>query len=89
MAFRGPIKHKRWNRILNPIDDMSRVAMSRTIREYAFNYDFTWWPLWVIWGKLMLLGIQFYISRIPTNLIGNGLRWRPVSIFYFIGGALS
>ena len=42
MAFRGNIKPERWNRILNPMDDLSRVVISRVSGEKIFNYDYTW-----------------------------------------------
>lgn len=41
MAFWGFVKPERWNRILNPIDDVSRFFVSWAIGEKAFNYDFT------------------------------------------------
>ena len=42
MAFRGKIKLERWNRVLNELDDMTRLAMSRALGEGMFNQDFTW-----------------------------------------------
>ena len=42
MAFRGSIKPERWNRILNPVDGMTRIVVSRAIGEGFFNYEFTW-----------------------------------------------
>ena len=42
MAFHGSIKLERWNRILNPVDVMTRIAVSRAIGEGFFSYDFTW-----------------------------------------------
>jgi hypothetical protein len=42
MAFRGSIKPERWSRILNLVDNMTRVVVSRAIGEGIFNYDFTW-----------------------------------------------
>ena len=41
MAFKGNVKPERWNKILNPMDDLSRVIISRVIGKQAFNYDFT------------------------------------------------
>lgn len=42
MAFRGNIKPERWTRILNPVDNMTRVALNRALGEGMFNYNFTW-----------------------------------------------
>jgi hypothetical protein len=40
MAFTGHIRPERWNKLLNPVDDMSRVAISRSLGEGVFSYDF-------------------------------------------------
>ena len=42
MAFCGQIMQERWNRILRPIDDMSRIAVSRALGEGIFSYDYSW-----------------------------------------------
>ena len=42
MAFCDNVKPERWNKILRPMDDMSRLAVSREIGEGAFDYKFTW-----------------------------------------------
>ena len=42
MAFKGKIKLERWNIVLNQVDDMTKLAMSRALGEGMFNYDFTW-----------------------------------------------
>ena len=72
MAFCGPVKQERWNRLLRPIDDMSRVAISRALGEGVFNYEYTWRTnsdiigLWV--GCLARAGIDKWdIIRITYN----------------------
>ena len=42
MAFCGPIKPQRWNRLLQPIDDMSWVAVSWVLGEGTFSYEYSW-----------------------------------------------
>ena len=42
MAFRGNVKLERWNRVLNQVDDMSRIVVSHVIGEGLFNYEFSW-----------------------------------------------
>ena len=42
MAFRGRIKPERWNRVLNQVDDMTRLAINRALGEGIFDYEFTW-----------------------------------------------
>ena len=42
MAFRGAVKPERWNRILIPMDDMTRFAMYKALGEGIFDYRFTW-----------------------------------------------
>ena len=42
MTFWGNVKPKRWSRVLKPIDDMTRIMISRAINEGFFNYDYTW-----------------------------------------------
>ena len=42
MAFRGPVKLECWNRILNLLDDMSRIAVGKVISEGIFDYSYTW-----------------------------------------------
>ena len=36
MAFLGKVKPERWSRLLKPIDDLTRFAVSRSIREDVF-----------------------------------------------------
>ena len=42
MAFRGNVKPERWNQLLNPMDDMTRIVVSHFLGEGMFNYDFSW-----------------------------------------------
>lgn len=42
MVFQGIVKPKHWNRILKPMDDMSRMVVSRAIGVGVFDYKFTW-----------------------------------------------
>lgn len=42
MAFCGAVKPERWNRLLNPVDDMTRFAISRALGEGVFDYQYTW-----------------------------------------------
>ena len=42
MAFRGNVKPERWNKVLNQVDDMTRIVVSHIIGEGLFNYDFSW-----------------------------------------------
>ena len=42
MAFRGAVKPERWNRILIPVDDMTRFAMNKALGKGVFEYRFTW-----------------------------------------------
>ena len=37
MAFHGIVKPKRWNQLLRPMDNISRV-----MGECVFNYDYSW-----------------------------------------------
>ena len=39
MDFRGTVKPKRWNRILNLVDDMTRVVVRRVLHDIFFNYE--------------------------------------------------
>ena len=71
MAFYGLITQERWNRILRPIDDMSRIAVNRALGEGIFNYDYSWRTnsdiigLWV--GCLDWAGIEKWILLgLPT-----------------------
>ena len=41
LAFHGLVKLECWNRILNPLDDMSKIAMGRVVSEGIFDYDYT------------------------------------------------
>ena len=73
MAFCGPIRQERWNRISRPIDDMSRVAVSRVLGEGVFSYEYSWRTnsdivgLWV--GCLMRAGIEKWDTvRITHNI---------------------
>ena len=43
LAFCGIVKLERWNRLLRPIDDMTRGVISRLLGEGVFNYDFSWY----------------------------------------------
>lgn len=42
MTFHGYIKPECWSQILKPMDDISRITISRVIGEGIFNYNFTW-----------------------------------------------
>ena len=42
MTFGGNVKLERWNRILFPVDDMTRISISRALREGVFDYQYTW-----------------------------------------------
>ena len=39
MAFRGSMKQERWNRILNPVENVTRFSITWVIGEKEFNYD--------------------------------------------------
>lgn len=73
MAFRGPIKQERWSRVLNPVDKMTRVAVSRAIGEGAFDYNYTWRTnssiIGAFIGCLTKAGLDKWdMSRLCTNL---------------------
>ena len=42
MAFRGNTKPERWDHLLNPVDDMTRIVVNCVLGEGVFNYDFSW-----------------------------------------------
>ena len=42
MAFCGSVKPERWNRILYPLDNMTRFAINRALGEELFDYQYTW-----------------------------------------------
>ena len=42
MDFHGNVKLERWNRVLRPVDGMTRIVVSRAIGEGFFKYEFTW-----------------------------------------------
>jgi hypothetical protein len=42
MASRGMVKPERWNRILIPMNDMTRFAMNKALGEGVFDYRYTW-----------------------------------------------
>ena len=72
-AFCGPVKQERWNRIFQPINDMSQIAMSRTLGEGVFNYEYLWRTnrdiigQWV--GFLARVGVEKWdIVRLSYNL---------------------
>ena len=42
MAFLGNVKPERWNHFLNPVNDMTCIAISKYIGEGVFDYEATW-----------------------------------------------
>ena len=67
MAFRGTVKPERWNRILIPMDDMTRFAMNKAMGEGVFDYRFTWRTNSDIIG--VFIGCLFRANVQPDHII--------------------
>ena len=42
MTFTRNIELERWDHLLNPMDDMTRIFVNYVLGEGVFNYDFSW-----------------------------------------------
>ena len=42
ITFRANTKPKRWDHLLNLVDDMTRIVVNYVLGEDVFNYDFFW-----------------------------------------------
>ena len=67
MALCGSVKPKRWNRILYPIDEMTRIAISQALGEGVFDYQYTWQTNSNIIGSF--IGCLFRAKGEPDNII--------------------